>query len=311
MNFIIKYLVIFIFCCSCMLFDKKDQDTVKEFEAEAFLRLYSAYNLTLYKKKYLNSGHIIDRPPLATVKLAKISLVGEEVCLLYKVPHLTDETTEYGELLFVESIDDCSVNLSSNNKRITNLKYIKNLKLYLKKQKLILKFKYKNEKYSISLDLSNIELGRYREIIGEVGRDVHRRYSSGIKDLASSNSYILGPDFDISSSYKLLGKIEDRYSKKTLIRCHDVKDNCKVNGAFTCSQCKFGWFNAIASECKTKYVKFCGPRRCGEKGEPACIRGNIYRRSKNLSLCFDGSPAGFCQKGLKTTCNDEKVLICR
>lgn len=127
----------------------------------------------------------------------------------------------------------------------------------------------------------------------------------GLKIQGLSSASTMGDD----SKNILLGKISDSYQDKTLIRCHELNENCEVVQHFRCDQCRYGWFEVVGGKCPGIKDKFCGVSRCGEKGEPACPRGNLYNQFDSNLNCADGSTAGFCANGLRTFC-DNNVLIC-
>lgn len=107
----------------------------------------------------------------------------------------------------------------------------------------------------------------------------------------------------------LLGKLTDSYQEKNLIACHELNENCEVVQHFRCDQCRYGWFETVGGRCPGIKDKFCGYSRCGEKGEPACPKGNLANQFDSNINCADGSEAGFCAQGLRTYCENH-VLIC-
>ncbi|MFZ4712669.1 MAG: hypothetical protein ACOYL6_03050 [Bacteriovoracaceae bacterium] len=107
----------------------------------------------------------------------------------------------------------------------------------------------------------------------------------------------------------MMGNLADGYQDKTLIKCHELSENCEVLQHFRCNQCRFGWFEVAGGKCPGIKDKFCGQLACGRKGEPACPRGQNYNQFDFHLNCANDSATGFCQRGLKTIC-DNNVLIC-
>ncbi|WP_412472003.1 hypothetical protein [Halobacteriovorax sp. RT-1-4] len=92
--------------------------------------------------------------------------------------------------------------------------------------------------------------------------------------------------------------------------CHGVNIECKDVVKYKCDLCEEGSYEVVDFNCAQGGSKFCGKDKCGTKNQPACPRGYKVLDTKFPSLCFNGSPAGFCFPGLSTFCNDEGILIC-
>lgn len=92
--------------------------------------------------------------------------------------------------------------------------------------------------------------------------------------------------------------------------CHGVNIECQDVVANKCDQCLHGSYEVVDFNCTQGGSKYCGQNKCGEKNQPACPRGYKVLDSKLPTLCFNGSPAGFCKPGLKTFCNDDGILVC-
>jgi hypothetical protein len=90
---------------------------------------------------------------------------------------------------------------------------------------------------------------------------------------------------------------KDRFIDGKTIRCHKVGDDCQSEGEYKCHLCRYGWFEVIRSNCKTKRDKYCGIDRCGQKGFPACVRGVNYK-------------SGFCGPGLVLSRDGDKNQVC-
>lgn len=92
--------------------------------------------------------------------------------------------------------------------------------------------------------------------------------------------------------------------------CHGVNIECKDVVKYKCDLCEKGSYEVVDFNCAQGGSKYCGKDKCGTKNQPACPRGYKVLDTKLPSLCFNGSPAGFCSPGLSTFCNDEGILIC-
>lgn len=127
----------------------------------------------------------------------------------------------------------------------------------------------------------------------------------------SSAPYGKFQDFDVFSSLpnqQLSGSWDDRYSSKNAIKCSDLDDRCQMTGANECQKCRFGYFEAFKENCSSSSVKFCGLNRCGEKSEPACLRGFDYDLKK--SKTNEGHLAFYCQDDLVPTVDENGLLVC-
>ncbi|TNE95222.1 MAG: hypothetical protein EP326_15640 [Deltaproteobacteria bacterium] len=116
-----------------------------------------------------------------------------------------------------------------------------------------------------------------------------------------------------SQQVKLVGDFEDNYRDRTAKVCHEYSKDCKETTSNSCETCRFGWYSAVGiSTCEGQFTRFCGVNKCGQRGMPACPRGIESARRMgldNIMLCYDGSPLGYCEAGLKTVC-DGKILVC-
>lgn len=91
--------------------------------------------------------------------------------------------------------------------------------------------------------------------------------------------------------------------------CFDIDDDCKILKENQCDQCQGGSYSVLGSKCEKQKKKFCGVDRCGEKNQPACSRGTLASGISMTNYCINGSPLGFCNKGLNVVCINN-TLIC-
>jgi hypothetical protein len=105
-----------------------------------------------------------------------------------------------------------------------------------------------------------------------------------------------------NESNKYLGRLSDRFSRGSSIRCEQVSKDCRTIGENRCDECRYGWYQVVDYQCAQGGSKFCGQNHCGEKGEPACPRG-----SKVVSV----EEAGICQNDLTAVLNADHILVCQ
>lgn len=150
-----------------------------------------------------------------------------------------------------------------------------------------------NLRLSINDDVEIIPLFNYR---------VPRKFSAFTNQLRHSyfdNVFINGA-----------AKIEKKSFLSEGTLCHGVNIECKDVVTYQCDLCSDGSYEVVDFNCPQGGSKYCGQDKCGTKNQPACPRGYQVLETKLPSLCFNGSPAGFCSPGLSTFCNDEGILIC-
>ena len=130
---------------------------------------------------------------------------------------------------------------------------------------------------------------------------------------------LLGFDAKKKSSYTfffegknhLIGQMSDTYKNGKAYQCRKVDENCHSLQEDTCHLCRYGHFEVVDYNCPGGGSKFCGERRCGGEGEPACLIGYhlVHERFKQRP-CVDNSPVGHCLPGLHQVCDKNNVLIC-
>lgn len=331
MNVLSLCLVLLIgaFTFSCR---KVDEEAA--FEAKLFVDLFASYEVSIPHPEYLLSVEPLHSPAATWQTLLRFKVPSETgykdliYCLNYQMPY--EKMKIMGELHLEEANSSgiCLATGETTSKSIrVNLDQIKNLYFYLSADKqllkneqkelqpytLYLKFDRKGEENWLTIPLYNLEKGRILK--GENSFKGHafvkERYSSPQIERILSGAQVLplGKAGRVLSASQALGKKNDSYAEKKIIRCHDLKPDCSEVKAYQCDECRYGWFEVSGSRCQGGYIKFCGIRQCGKKNEPACLRGTEF--SKLSNLCFEGSNAGFCQEGLHTYCDSNGILICK
>ncbi|MBY0516441.1 MAG: hypothetical protein K2P81_06005 [Bacteriovoracaceae bacterium] len=92
---------------------------------------------------------------------------------------------------------------------------------------------------------------------------------------------------------KLIGEMNDEYPKLP----------CDFDSG-SCQKCRFGVYRINTNE------YFCGIDQCGEKNNPACLRGSKWQHSREEFSCRGVNTHVFCRPGLKVECEGERA-ICR
>ena len=105
------------------------------------------------------------------------------------------------------------------------------------------------------------------------------------------------------------GSPEDNYRDGTARICHQVDQDCGSVVAYSCDRCRYGFFEVADFKCPQGGTKYCGRNRCGELGQPACLRG-FQANSVQGARCEDDWNAGFCRHGLRRVCDTNGVLVC-
>ena len=244
-------------------------------------------------KIFVPENQVISRPPGLEQLILKLELpeIGgiekKSHCVYYvvgfkqKKSSLTINELKGGE--------DCPI-ISEQENAFLKMSELNHLEIKQKDFQIHLSFEYLNKKQLIKIPLYNLEgLSEHSKL-----RPMRTKsFLQGLK--------LLNDSFDFSLN-KNLGKISDRFSLGTAIRCHKVDKNCQDVGENRCSDCKYGWYEVVDFQCPQGGSKFCGQNHCGEKNEPACPRGEKV---------VDRLEAGICQSDLALVSNGEKILVCQ
>ncbi|EQC47267.1 hypothetical protein [Bacteriovorax sp. Seq25_V] len=233
-----------------------------------------------FNMKVVNSGEV-KNPAGTWIEVLRTA----ETCLSYKVPF----KDRLGQLSLLKiNRGKCDPFRST----ISEIKNISSLKLSLvndnntKSNKLLeIITTFSDDRKSIKIPLVNYGT-----------RKKFKKYDSQIDDY-----YISSINFSTE---------EKRETIKNGNACHAVNSSCVSVIENNCDRCEGTFYEVVDYNCPQGGSKYCGTNECGQKGKPACPRGYKVLETKLASLCFDGSPAGYCGPGLKTYCNEDKILIC-
>lgn len=250
-----------------------------------------AYSLSDFKQ----NGVPIERPPGISQLLFRLTLPAEggltlkTHCVYYQVPY----KKILGKLSVEELKTDSSCSDSASGESWLLLSDLKNFKATLDQYRLHLDFETAGKKIAWSFLLPNL-----------TGPLVHEKYSAvQEKKWKSGLSFLrINSDTFLNQNNKYLGKLSDRMSRGTAIRCQQVDKNCNNVGENRCDDCRYGWYQVVDYNCPQGGSKFCGQNHCGEKGEPACPRGS--------KVVFEGEE-GICQSDLTPVLNADRILICQ
>lgn len=288
MKFLIFILLFGLF--SCM----KEESSMSVPELD--LKLSEEWIYTTAMDGLKNPGEVIARPPgfeqlvLSVTLPEKGGLNQKRECLYYTVPY--KEIIGSLKVTTVKNMEACP-ETSEKGQLLFSLSGLSNLAVGFTNFKLVLDFEVNKTKKKIEIPMPNIESGLIHEKFHALRE---KSMISGLKFLRLSED-----SFDFGSN-RYLGKISDRFSRGTAIRCQQVNKNCETVGENRCGDCRYGWYEVVDFQCPQGGSKFCGQNHCGEKNEPACPRG---------VKVVPEEEAGICQSDLEPILNADKILVCQ
>lgn len=238
---------------------------------------------------------VIDRPVGVELFLFQVNFLDVSSkkilsqCVYYKVPF----KKVIGELIVTNNRElfDCSETPSSDVLFITS--DVNKLEISFVGFNLNMKFVSQNKPYQFVIPFANI---RGPSLHAKNKFEVESKFRNGMTFLRVDREARFLP----SNNY--LGNKEDRFSAGTAIQCLKLDKSCNQVGEDFCDKCRFGTFEVVDYNCPQGGSRFCGVNHCGEKNEPACIRG-----LKTLDNEFDG----ICSGDLRPVLNGDHILICQ
>lgn len=263
--------------------------------SESEMRLYNEWPYAYSVQDLKQNGVVIERPPGISQLVFRMSLPSEggmtlkAHCVYYQVPYKQMP----GKLSVEELKANSSCAETATGDSWLEVDNIKNLKVTLENFKLHFDFENSGKKISWSFLLPNLEGPLVHEKFEPVKE---KKWRSGLSLLRTN------ADTFVNQNNKYLGKISDRMSRGTAIRCQQIDKNCNQVGEDRCDECRYGWYQVVDYNCPQGGSRFCGQNHCGEKGEPACPRG---------TKVVGGDDAGICQNDLTATMNADHILICQ
>ena len=223
--------------------------------------------------------------------------------------HACSVTEQLVEIAKVDNVRDLKVYFLA--KELKNPKRNQSISPF----ELTLRFKVGSLKYVHKLALINV---RPDQIFVEGQKYSKNKIYSTKKYKASNENTLLngtrlvrGLDSYTKTS-TFLGALHDLYGDKKAIKCKEVSRACSLESADQCHLCRYGWYEVVDYYCDGGGSRYCGSDRCGERSMPACPRGKeiVKLEDNKKSICYDGSPHGYCQDDLKTVCDGNNILIC-
>jgi hypothetical protein len=253
------------------------QNDFSEFEYKILKQWIFADQL----KFQVSKNEIIERPPGVEILILQAKFAQKSHCVYYLVPF----KNKLGVLTIVENTTKETCDETNSSKTYLSMNDIKNLKISLDNFHFKMSFEKMGTPKNIEIPMMNINNG-----------NIHQKYKS-FKVVSLSSG--LGLE-ETPKNY--LGKLDDRFSKGTALRCHQVNAKCDTLGEFRCNDCRYGWYEVADYNCPQGGSKFCGQNHCGEKNEPACPRG--YKLS-------DAYEPGICSGDLTPVLNADHILVCQ
>ncbi len=290
-----KYLLLLMFLMLLILGACAPSKEGETGPAEAEMKIYNDW---LYAFKLNNlkiDSAVITRPPGIEQLLFSLTLPTEgglnfkTHCLYYQVPY--KKIT--GVLKIIEQKNESSCPAVSSDQAWLEILDVKDLSVKLQNFKLSMSFKFKDQKIAWDFLLPNLQAGL-----------IHEKYQpQSEKKLYPAMTFlkVTEDSFDQANN-KYLGRLSDRMSRGSAIRCFQVDKSCQQVGENRCDECRYGWYQVVDYNCPQGGSKFCGQNHCGEKNEPACVRG---------TKVVEGEDQGICQSDLTPVPNGDHILICQ
>lgn len=300
-----KVLFFILFILSSCNYLYKSSELVSNFENH--LRLSFSLESQFFENSAFTDGEVIERPPGSWQNL----ISSEHYCLNYKVPISGRE----GILQLVDKGAENKCPALPTKKEIYSLSGVSKLKIRYATDNIQGK-SVRNGIYGVSMSYSFD--GSIRSLSITLPNKLRSReyIRSKLQKYASSGTYRQDKGVRLTEVNKQ--RFMDSlwfgdFNPKENIQvnfCERKNDKCEVVGSSNCGDCLYGWEYVVDYNCLGGSSKACSPVKCGEKGRPACPRGVIWSGRDMRELCFDDSPAGFCQDDLKVICGEDGVLIC-
>lgn len=297
-----KVLIIFLFILSSCHSLYKDEERIQRFDN--FLKVKLTFESNFKDNPAFTNGKTIDRPAGSWQRL----FTSENYCLNYKIPL----SKKNGILQLVSVLENGECPTLPTKSEIASIEGISNLKMSFSTDHIQGK-PVRNGIFGISLNYEFNSKVRKLDIVLP-NRMRNKSYiKSQLVKYSSSGTYRL--DKGVRVTRDSMKKIKTslwygEWESKEITFCERKNDQCEIVGNSNCNECLYGWDYLVDYNCAGGGSKACSPVNCGEKGKPACVRGLLWSGKDMRELCFDDSPAGFCQDDLKTICGEDGVLIC-
>ncbi len=297
-----KVLITLLLILSSCNFLYKDEERIQSFDNILKVKLTFENNFN-GNSKFIN-GKVIERPAGSWQRL----LTTENFCLNYKIPL----SKKNGVLQLVSTLKDGSCPTLPTKKEVISIEGISNLKVKFSTDHIQGK-PVRNGIFGISLSYKYNTKLRKLDITLPNKKRSQSYIKSQLVKYSSSGTYRLDKGVRITkdSMKRLRTSLwYGEWESKEITFCERKNNQCEIIGNSNCDECLYGWDYLVDYNCSGGGSKACSPVECGQKGKPACVRGILWSGRDMRELCFDDSPAGFCQDDLRTICGEDGVLIC-
>lgn len=290
---LLKLSVLLLLLCSCF----SDNHQSREFELILKEKFWEARSLEFNAPMMFLDKEVKD-PPFTWRLLLTID---KKDCLFYRTP-LEEEK---GILRLVRADENECSGDSYTQEVIAEIEQVKNLSLH----KIVKRESYlqKERDYQVKVKINHKDFA-WQLIAPQVEAGLKKSFKPEL--LMSSASFQYNGVKEWLNDKLVRGDWEQRYSDGDFQFCHRVNKDCEDVEEFSCEECRFGWVEVIDHYCPQGGSKICGRDRCGERGEPACLRGRSFLEENVDGPCFADSLAGYCGPKLNTVCDENGVLIC-
>lgn len=317
-----KYLLILFLFISC----KPNHSNLEYFDAYIYNNWLEAHSVVAkYPEGFSANKSIVD-PQMTWKIILKVSTKDFVDCLFYRIPHKRlNKGKGIIKVVRVSKKETCSRALEKRPE--ISIEGISHFKTYFTsklEKNLISKREFKpfhlymsatrdNEKdWALVLPLHNITANDFLNP-NKIKRKQkkYKRYDQPWKESLRPGMSVYPNDFKPMREVVIDGNLKLNYAQNNIKFCYRVDKTCKVVQDFECQKCKRGWYSVVDYNCNGGGSKLCGPSECGGRNQPACPRGTAFEIVEDMNLCFRGSNAGICEKGLETYCDENQVLVCR
>jgi hypothetical protein len=291
-------LFIFLFS-SCELLLKKEE--AHSIFSSQLLKSFS-FSSELTINKDLETKEVISRPVGTWLRLVR----SEKFCLDYKVP-----TKKVDGVLSISKCESLPV-----KKAISQIEGIRNFKFSLSNNFKSNK-KIRNANYGLNLSYEFYGANKKINVLAfnllrkdHFDAITYKKYESHAEYRWKKGLRISSDETISTRSTPWVGSGDNDYLHGKINFCYRVDSSCKEIQENICDECLNGWIEIVDFKCPGGSSKVCAPLECGDKGMPACPRGTHWKGVQLSDMCFNDSPAGYCKKGLKTICDENKILTC-
>ncbi len=314
---------------------ERRQSPLELFRAKSYLVVHNSFRVDILNPEFINTAESLSKPVLTWQKLMRFTTYDEtlsapsDYCLFYLIPKSTGNFTYKGILKIVQAERTTACDQIYVREAYTQLDEIDELQVFLESDRKFLQsenftlnpftlvFKIKIGEKTDWLEIPIYNITRADMLYRSESHPArlayhHAKFSTGVRETLVPSVSVLGifpKDFKTAADWNYLGNFTDTYLEKKSQVCQSVTPECVLSPGI-CEMCRYGFYEVVRSNCVLGNPKLCGPNRCGERGEPACPRGFLWEKGIPKQACFDDSNAGFCRPGLKTVCDENKILIC-